>query len=476
MKKILFILFILSVTLFAKQNTLQLNKLDEIRILTSMNIETSFMDDAKYIKMKNNIDQLKTMYFLKALKKGSIFMPNLHELLGESDIPDTFLYMAMVESKFRANVKSHRNAAGLWQIMPATAKQFKLEVNRSIDERLDPIKSTKAAIKYLQYLHGRFGKWYLAAIAYNCGETRLAKVLKKVEGDELAILIDDKQKYLPKETRNYIRRIIIAALLAHDDEIIIKNNADHLFGSCTNSKLIEVFFNGGMTLNNIAQRVGMSVKKIKACNPHILRAKLPANKKTYHIYLPQEHIADLDHNDKKISIGHFDYTIKDGDTIFLISKRFNNKISAIKRLNPKLKKSLKIGQVITLIGGNSTKISKVKIEDKSSKINLDNLPIATTIPKNSQVDIKDLPTVTTISQERIKELPTAVTIQNSKVSNEAEKNISIGKGEIFTYFVKKGDSAYSISTKFNNKLTTIQELNPGFPDNLKEGNTLKIKR
>ncbi len=306
--------------------------------------------------MKNNIDQLKTIYFLKALKKGSIFMPNLHELLGESDIPDTFLYMAMVESKFRANVKSNRNAAGLWQIMPSTAKQFNLEVNRNIDERLDPIKSTKAAIKYLQYLHERFGKWYLAAIAYNCGETKLARVIKKAKTDDLAILIDDKKKYLPAESRNYIRRIIIAALLAHDDEIIVKNNADHLFGNCTNSKLIEVFFSGGVSLATIAQRAGMSIKKIKTCNPHLLRSKLPPNKKTYHVYLPEELVDDLNKSNQKITIGRFTYTVKEGDTIFLISKRFNIKMSAIKRLNPNLKKTLRIGQELTLIGQNNLQV------------------------------------------------------------------------------------------------------------------------
>jgi len=213
-----------------------------------------------------------------------------------------------------------------------------------------------------------------------------------------------------------------------------------------------------MTLNNIAQRAGISVKKIKACNPHILRSKLPANKKTYHIYLPQEHIADLDHNDKKISIGRFEYTVKKGDTIFLISKRFNNKISAIKRLNPQLKKHLKIGEVITLIGGNNLQINTVKIEDKSSKTDLDNPPIPTTISQD------------------IKELPTSVTVQSSTVTNKLEKNITASKGELFTYFVKEGDTAYSISTKFNNKITTLQELNPGFPDNLKKGLTLKIKR
>lgn len=461
MKKILFISLVFSTLLFAKGSTLELNKLDEIRILSSLNINASFINDPKYIKMKNNINQLKTLYFLKALKKGSIFMPNLHELLGESEIPDTFLYMAMVESKFVATVKSRRNAAGLWQIMPATAKQFKLEINRNIDERLDPIKSTQAAIKYLQYLHGRFGKWYLAAIAYNCGETKLARVLKKVKSDDLVVLIDENKKYLPVETRNYIRRIILAALLAHDEEIIIKNNADHLFGNCTNSKLIEVFFNGGMTLQNIAQRVGMTVKKIKTCNPHLLRSKLPSNKKTYHVYLPEEHIAKLedtmqsDDLSPTISIGLFNYTVQDGDTLFLISKRFNNKISAIKRLNPNLKKHLTIGEEITLIGRNSQQVYIKKNTQKSSTIQLDDTPL---VDPSKNVDLASLPLakIVTTSQE-----------------HSQKKNITAG--EIFTYFVKEDDSIYSISLKFNNKISTLNELNPGFIENFKEGMALKIR-
>ena len=402
-------------SLYAKEGTLKLNKLDEIRILNSLDIDATFMSDLKYIQMKNEINKLKTLYFLRTLKKGNIFMPNLHQLLGEAEIPDTFLYMAMVESKFVADVKSHKNAAGLWQIMPATAKKFNLEISRTIDERLDPIKSTKAAIKYLQYLHGRFGKWYLAAIAYNCGQTRLARVIKEVGTDDISVLLDNEKKYLPAETRNYMRRIIVAALLAYDDEIIVKNNANHLFGNCTNSKLIEVFFDGGMRLEEISKKVNIPIEKIKTCNPHLLNSKLPANKKTYHVYLPEELVGDLKKDNKKITIGRFIYTVKDGDTLFLISKRYNNKIEAIKRLNPNLKNTLKIGQKITLIG-----------EDK-------------------------------------KEVKSAL-IKKSDTKNET-----------FLYIVQKDDLAYSISRKFNNSMSTLKKLNPGFPEDLKTGMTIRIK-
>nr|MCH9812704.1 transglycosylase SLT domain-containing protein [Campylobacterota bacterium] len=452
MKKLLFLtLIFLQVSLsplLAQKSTLKLNKLDEIRILNSLNINASFLQDEKYISMKNNIDQLKTIYFLKTLKKGSIFMPNLHELLGEAEIPDTFLYMAMVESKFLADVRSHKNAAGLWQLMPATAKKFDLEITRNIDERLDPIKSTKAAIKYLQYLHNRFGKWYLAALAYNCGETKLARVLKTIGTDDLATLINDDKKYLPAETRDYMRRIIIAALLAYDDNIIIKNNADHLFGNCTNSKLIEVFFNGGVKLSTIAQKVGISLDRIKTCNPHLLRAKLPASKKAYHVYLPEEHIKELKNNHENIAIGRFTYKVKEGDTLFLISKRFNNKLSAIKRLNPQLKKSLSIGEELTLIGNNIPMTKQTKEHHKTDVV---------------------LPTLAEVEQNSTIEKPLSVPPKKNKASKKSPLPLPTS-----SYTIKEGDTLFKISKHFNIKLEAIKKLNPQLKRSLSIGEEIKL--
>ena len=283
--KIFFILLLLSQITQAR--VLQISYEDEIRILNSLDINPSLTKDARYIKMKNNIDVIATKFFLRSLKRGHIFLPNLHEIIGNSDIPNIFLYMAMTESGFILDAKSHKNARGLWQLMPTTAKQLKLKITKNIDERLDPIKSTKAAIKYLEYLHKRFGKWYLAAIAYNCGETKLARSIKKAKTDNLLVLLNPAKKYLPLETRNYIRRIIISALLAFDRTIILKNNAQHLFGSCSGQKLTKVTMKSGSSISYIAKKYNISVKEIKKCNPQILNYYIPSIEDEYYIYLPE---------------------------------------------------------------------------------------------------------------------------------------------------------------------------------------------
>ena len=395
--------------------TLHIDPQEELRILESLDIDPLFYNDEHYAALKKNINALKKLYFLKTLKRGSIFMPNLQELLNESDIPNTFLYMAMVESKFLADSKSHKHAAGLWQFMPATAKVYNLNKNREVDERLDPIKSTKAAIEYLKYLHSRFKKWYLAAMAYNCGEARLAQALRKAGTDDLSVLLDDEKEYLPKETREYIKRILVAALLAHDKKIIKQNNKNHLFGFCSNKKLTKLYFRGGESLASIAFKIGVPYKKLKACNPHLIKNRLPKDRKMYYVYLPED-LAQKAKKRLKDTGESFVYYVQPNDTLFLISKRFNIKLSALRELNPHLAKHkvLKIGMPLTILGKPP----------------------------------KDLP----------------------KKSLQKEKE----KYKIITYTTQKRTSLYEISLKFNNKLSTLKKLNPNIGKRIPAGTKLKV--
>ncbi len=398
---------------FAKQTLLDITPKEEISILKSLDIDPTFRTDYHYIQLKQNINALKKLYFIRTLKRGNLFMPNLQELLGESDIPNTFLYMAMVESKFLADSKSHKHAAGLWQFMPATAKKYNLTKNKHIDERLDPIKSTQAAIEYLQYLHNRFHKWYLAAMAYNCGESRLYRALVKAQTDNLAVLLDEDENYIPKETRDYLQRILVAALLAHDKNIIKKNNSNHLFGFCSSKKLVKLFFRGGESLSNISVQIGVPVQKLKDCNPQLINDKLPPNKKMFYVYLPEDIVAKVKERIKNTK-ETFIYHVRPNDTLFLISKRFNIKMQAIKMLNPQLKKVLKIGQPLTLLGKNPFE----------------------------------------------------------KDQNQTKPKII--KNQTYIYTVEKDQSLYEISLKFNNKLATLKKLNPNLPKKLKKGTKVTV--
>jgi len=128
-------------------------------------------------------------------------------------MPQSLAYLAMIESGFNPRATSPVKAKGLWQFMSATAKQYGLTVNRGVDERTNPARSTDAALKYLSSLHDRLGSWYLAAAAYNSGEGTVLKALKSVTGKTRGTDADYYRisPRLPKETRDYVPKMIAAA-------------------------------------------------------------------------------------------------------------------------------------------------------------------------------------------------------------------------------------------------------------------------
>jgi membrane-bound lytic murein transglycosylase D len=135
-------------------------------------------------------------------------------------MPQDLIYLAMIESNFNPNAKSRVSAVGLWQFMKGTAKQFGLAVNRNVDERRNPARSTDAALTYLSSLHDQLGSWYLAAAAYNSGAGTVRKALKKVTGRTEGT--DDDffriMHALPKETQDYVPKLIAAARVGNDPE------------------------------------------------------------------------------------------------------------------------------------------------------------------------------------------------------------------------------------------------------------------
>ena len=138
--------------------------------------------------------------------------------LEKRDMPKELIYLAMIESGFNPTAKSPVKASGLWQFMSATAREYGLKVGGRNDERNNPARSTDAALSYLSALHDRFGSWYLAFAAYNTGQGRVARVMKQVTGSTKGTDADYYRiaDRLPKETRDYVPKMIAAARIGND--------------------------------------------------------------------------------------------------------------------------------------------------------------------------------------------------------------------------------------------------------------------
>jgi len=422
---------------------------NELRILKSLDIPNKFIFDPLYVSMKEDISPVTIHYFSKDLKQADVIVHTLEEMVSNSGIPNSFLYLSMIESRFLTTAKSDKSAAGLWQFMPKTAKQFNLTITNKIDERLDPIKSTKTAIKYLKYLKKRFHKWYLVAMAYNCGEGRLARTIERVGSDNIFALLNHRRSNLPRETKVYIRKLILASLVANSTALL----AQHKPSKKNILKQLQV--KKGTALKDIATSYKMSLKTLQQYNAHILKGITPKGKKKYCIYIPEDKInkaTSICSTNKNVFI----YTVEPKDTLYSISKRFNTSIDEIEKLNKNITANLIAGKKIALIG-KAKKAFKQDIKESTTILHIAQLQ------KNEKIKIKK-PHIK--DNNKIK----TTKIQVKKLNKQtAEENT-------FTYTVKKGESLYDISRKFNNRISTLVRLNGVKTKNLTIGRLLTIKR
>jgi membrane-bound lytic murein transglycosylase D len=161
------------------------------------------------VRLPNASPELQRRIWVKVIEdKPAMVTTNkqlarLKQIFREERVPPELAWIAEVESSFDARAKSPAGAAGMFQLMPATARSLNLSVGLLRDERLHPEKSARAAARYLRQLHDRFGDWRLALAAYNSGETRVANLLKKHKGRTY----DDINQYLPVETQMYVPKI-----------------------------------------------------------------------------------------------------------------------------------------------------------------------------------------------------------------------------------------------------------------------------
>lgn len=201
------------------------------------------------------------------------------------EAPEFLLYLAMVESHLKNTVTSGASAGGMWQLMPATAKNFGLRVDSAVDERRDPAASTDAAFSYILHLKQNFGKWYLALMAYNCGDQKLKNAIAATGSDDLDRLL--KSPALPNETKNFIKRIIKYAYIAQNE-----NMRKILLFESEPWGLKRIAVAPGTKLSAVAKQIGISPSQMQDYNAHIKNGISPLNGK-YFFYIPQSKYAEF---------------------------------------------------------------------------------------------------------------------------------------------------------------------------------------
>jgi membrane-bound lytic murein transglycosylase D len=218
--------------------------------------------------------------FITWLSRSEKYIPFMKNLLKEHGLPEDLVYMSLIESGFNPYAYSRAKAVGLWQFISMTGKRYGLRVNWWVDERRDPEKSTIAAAKYLKDLYDLFACWYLAAAGYNAGEYKIIKAIKRYQTEDFWKLTN--QRYLKRETKDYVPQMIAAALIAKDPEKY--GFIDVAYQEPLRYEKVKVPELTDLCL--IAKACETSLEEIKDLNPELRRGVTPPNETEYEIKIP----------------------------------------------------------------------------------------------------------------------------------------------------------------------------------------------
>jgi membrane-bound lytic murein transglycosylase D len=282
------------------------------------------------------------------LSQATRYLPMVKEQTQKHHLPEELAYLFLLESGANPEARSPANALGMWQFMPATARSYGLRVDSYVDERLDPAKSTTAALTYLKDLYGMFGCWRLALSAYNSGENKLNKVLCKEDANEYEDICSSRM--LKRETKEFLPRFQALAIIAKNPE---RYGFQRIAPKERDEKTELAPIDGSYSLAKLAGILGVSSASMMELNPALVRGVTPSEGAPYSIRVPQGKkdaiIAGVRHlPEESPNNGHVVHLVRKGDSVPGLTKRYGISKEMLAQINPdvNLSRRLKRGQKI----------------------------------------------------------------------------------------------------------------------------------
>ncbi len=276
--------------------------------------------------------------FQNWLDQSLPYMPLIKTIFREEGLPEDLAFLPLIESGFNVNARSRAKATGMWQFMAATGADYGLRVNGRIDERRDPVKSTRAAARHLKDLYETFGSWPLALASYNAGSGKIRRTLDNSGSSTFWEI--GQSRALAAETKNYIPKFMAAMIIARNPETF---GFTFMEVPAFQYDLLEV--PAGMDVSTISKQSGISLQLIRSINPELKGNITPLSEPRYVLRLPKgigdvfiENFEGLLPDKRVVYKG---YKVRKGDHLTMIAKKFNTTLSSIREVN-KLKRKSRI--------------------------------------------------------------------------------------------------------------------------------------
>ncbi|MEA3421535.1 MAG: LysM peptidoglycan-binding domain-containing protein, partial [Acidobacteriota bacterium] len=297
------------------------------------NHQTIPLVENKYVLKEIKSFQTKEKkYFESSYKRSGRYREIILKELEKEGLPQELSWMPIIESGFKIRAYSRARALGLWQFISSTGYRYGLKRDRWIDERMDPEKATRAAIKYLKELHSFFGDWTTALASYNCGEFRVRRVIQAQRINYLDNFWD-LYPMLPTETARFVPRFIATLLIINNPEKYGMNLP--VSDSPLRYKTITV--KRAVKLSSLSKKLGLREDELADLNPELRYKSTPDQKYQLKVPISSEEsaLAALNSLPRWIppETTYEIHYVRRGETVSGIAKRYRTSVSAIARLN-----------------------------------------------------------------------------------------------------------------------------------------------
>lgn len=392
-------------------------------------------------------------FFNKVLANSTRWFPMMKRIAREEGMPEEIIMISTFESGLNPNAVSSAGAVGLWQFMRATGKDYGLNSRPSIwlDERRDPEKSTRAAMRYLKTLHQDFGDWYLAMSAYNAGPGRIRGAMKKIQNTDSINYWAVMKALNIKETRGYAPMFIAITKVMYNlekfgiDKRTIQFQPEYKYDIYTLREPV--------SLTAIAQAAGTNVQEIKDLNPELINGATPADLAEYKVKIPYGSLATFTENFNRLTpeekMPWVIYTTQSKkETMAGIAQRYGVSVAQLASANEGLSSKGRLGR------GVRVKVPISKSED-SHKRNMQE----TSGSSNTQSSAIKAPNPSVITNKKM----------SAKELNKKYKNYP-------QHEVAKGETIFTIALRYGMRPAELKEINglPADDDRIREGQMLRV--
>ncbi len=397
-------------------------------------------------------------YFIQSYQRSGLYRQHILAELKEAGLPEELSWLPLIESGFKVKALSRSRALGLWQFIPSTGYKFGLKRDKLIDERMDPEKSTRAAIDYLKELHAIFGDWTTVLAAYNCGEGRVLNVIRRQNLNYLDNFWDLYER-LPRETARYVPRFLATLHILDQPEKYGMNLPDPdmppQYETVTISKQVH--------LKDVARSIGVAENELYQLNPELRYKICPEDQYPLKVptYKGEFLLAKLDTIpvSRPPQRAYVYHRVRPGQTLSLIAKRYRTSVRKIMRAN-NLRKSNYI------VAGRLLKIPRSGYHYRPPKkmASMSGRRVVHVVKKGDSLwTIAKRYGTTTKKIQQLNQLTSTSLHKGQRLTIfDGKKKLTKTEG-LEVYQVKSGDSPFLIAKRHNmalNRFLSINELWP----------------